>query len=86
MYYMYVLMSLDGRKTYVGITSDINRRLKEHNSGKEKSTKPYLPYKLLHLEEHETVRGARRREIYFKSTSRRREIRRLLRVFRQNGI
>ena len=77
-YWTYVLISLSKPKTYTGITSDINRRLKEHNSGKEKTTKPYLPYKLLHLEEHKTLRDARRREIYFKSTSGRRTIRRLL--------
>ncbi|MBZ0180937.1 MAG: GIY-YIG nuclease family protein, partial [Melioribacteraceae bacterium] len=38
-YFVYILTSLKDSKRYIGMTSDLNRRLKEHNSGKVKSTK-----------------------------------------------
>ena len=42
-YFVYVLESeIDGR-LYKGQTSDIEKRLTEHNSGKTKSTKGYKP-------------------------------------------
>ena len=41
--YVYVMISkLNGRK-YIGITSDLNNRWNEHNSGKTKSTKAFCP-------------------------------------------
>ena len=49
------------------MTSDIQNRLKEHNTGKQKSTKAYRPWKLLYLEEFSSRVEARNREKYFKS-------------------
>ncbi len=43
MYKVYILKSSDYPKTYVGITDNIDRRLKEHNSGKNFYTKRYKP-------------------------------------------
>ena len=86
MYYTYILISEDGARTYTGVTSDIDRRLKEHNSGKEKSTRPHLPYKVLYVESHETMTSARRKEVYFKSTSGRREIRQFLINYKQGRL
>ena len=39
----------------------------EHNSGKNKTTKPYLPFKIIYTEKVETRVDARKREKYFKS-------------------
>jgi putative endonuclease len=59
--------SIDGR-IYVGFTKDIEKRLKEHNSGKTKSTKGYRPWSLLYTEELIGTREeAREKEKYFKS-------------------
>jgi len=42
MYYVYVLKSeVDGR-LYKGLTENLEIRLKQHNSGKSKSTKGFL--------------------------------------------
>ena len=49
------------------MTSDIQNRLKEHNTGKQKSTKAYRTWKLLYLEEFSFRVEARNREKYFKS-------------------
>ena len=49
-YFVYILESeIDGR-LYKGQTSDLDKRLQEHNSGKTKSTKGYIPWKLVHFE------------------------------------
>ena len=69
MYNVYILKSeIDGR-LYKGITNDLRRRLKEHNSGKHKSTKGYKPWKLVYSEEVKDRMEAREREKYFKSGS-----------------
>ncbi|HLC83846.1 MAG TPA: GIY-YIG nuclease family protein [Bacteroidia bacterium] len=47
MYYVYILQSELNDSFYKGCTNDLERRLIEHNSGKEKSTKRYLPWKLV---------------------------------------
>lgn len=46
MFYVYILQSLKDLRTYVGYSSDIERRIKEHNSGRVKSTKHRKPFKL----------------------------------------
>ncbi len=67
MYLVYALRSkVDGR-IYVGFTSDLERRIKEHNSGKTKSTKGYIPWELLYKEEVTDRNEARKKEKYFKS-------------------
>ncbi|MBP6000780.1 MAG: GIY-YIG nuclease family protein [Flavobacterium sp.] len=68
-YFVYILESeIDGR-LYKGQTSDIDKRIKEHNSGKTKSTKGYKPWKLVYFEIFETRDEAVHREKYFKTGS-----------------
>ena len=57
---------------YVGMTSDENRRLKEHNSGQVKSTKSKCPWEIIYIEEFDTLAEARKREKYLKSAAGRR--------------
>jgi putative endonuclease len=49
------------------MTNNLEKRIKEHNNGYEKTTKPYTPFKLIYKEELETRPEARIREKYFKS-------------------
>ena len=67
MFYTYALCSLERNYIYVGITSDIERRLTEHNSGKNKTTKPYRPFVLIFQKEFKTRLGARTEEKRLKS-------------------
>ena len=67
MYYVYVIRSKEKGIDYVGMTVDLGRRLKEHNSGKTKSTKGYKPWKMIHSEVFEERQSARKREKYLKS-------------------
>ena len=72
MYYVYVLYSVSFDRQYVGMTDDMNRRLVEHNSGKNQSTKAYKPWSLIYNELFDNRDAARIREKYLKSAAGRR--------------
>jgi len=67
MFYSYVLKSLKDGKRYSGVTSNVKRRLGNHNEGKVSSTKPRRPLELVHFEKFNSFEEARKRELYFKS-------------------
>jgi putative endonuclease len=67
MFSVYAIKSQIDSRIYVGFTSNVTRRLQEHNSGKTKSTKGFKPWKLIYSEECETRVEARKREKYLKS-------------------
>ena len=67
MFCVYVLKSLKKERRYVGMTKHLDRRLKEHNEGKNRSTKGFAPFELVHVEEFEERTEARKREKYLKS-------------------
>jgi len=67
MYFIYAISSLERNYIYVGLTDDIERRISEHNGGKNKTTKPYLPFILIYTEEFTTRAEAREKEKYYKS-------------------
>jgi putative endonuclease len=69
MYFVYVLQSEKDGRLYKGFTEDLKRRIKEHNNGKNKSTKGYIPWKLIYFEEVKSRLEAREREKFFKSGS-----------------
>ena len=64
---VYVLRSEQDGRFYVGMSSDVEKRIIAHNSGRTKSTKGYRPWKLIHLEDHAERILARKREKYLKS-------------------
>ena len=72
MFYVYVIYSEQHRRFYKGMTADLPNRLDEHNSGKMKSTKAFLPWILVYSETFESRIDARLREKYFKSAAGRR--------------
>ncbi len=78
MAFVYILKSLSADKTYVGSTTDIVRRLAEHNHGKSTFTKTFLPWELVHKEEFADLAEARKREKYFKTSSGRKVLKKLL--------
>ncbi|BDQ01520.1 GIY-YIG nuclease family protein [Ignavibacterium sp.] len=67
MIYVYALKSKIRNYIYVGMTSDINDRMRRHNSGYEKTTRSYRPFELIYLEEFENRQEARIKEKYLKS-------------------
>ena len=66
-YTVYVLSSLVAKKSYVGFTNDLERRIHEHNSGRSYFTKQYKPWKIIYTEIFDSLEKARKREKYLKS-------------------
>lgn len=66
-YYFYALRSEKDGTIYKGILDNLSKREKEHNQGKNKSTKSKLPWKLFYVEICDNRGMAREREIYYKS-------------------
>lgn len=62
MHYVYLLKSEKTRWLYVGYTSNLTKRLNEHNSGKNYSTKKYLPVRLIYYESYASKLDAIERE------------------------
>ncbi|MFA6469103.1 MAG: GIY-YIG nuclease family protein [Bacteroidota bacterium] len=66
-YCIYILKSLSQDRYYIGQTSNLPNRLKEHNSGKVFSTKPFRPWSIIHYETFPTRTEAIKREHFLKS-------------------
>lgn len=69
MYYFYILQSLKNKKLYLGFTPNLKVRLKSHNAGENKATKPNIPYELLSYTAFKNEKDAIRCEKYFKTTA-----------------
>ncbi|MDP3740841.1 MAG: GIY-YIG nuclease family protein [bacterium] len=68
MWYVYVLESKKNKRLYTGSTSDLKRRLSEHNSKKGgEYTSRAGPYKLIFYEAYIDKRDAVKAELFFKS-------------------
>ena len=66
-YYVYVLKSIRDRNYYVGQTSNVEERVKLHNSGKVKSTKHRKPFVLVYYEACLSRKDSVKRELYLKT-------------------
>ena len=75
MHTVYVLYSDQQDRLYIGMTSDLTRRIRDHNAGYNESTKAYVPWRLIHTEEFIDRVTAREKEKKLKTTSGRRYIR-----------
>jgi putative endonuclease len=73
-YKIYILYSDQHKKTYVGFSEDISKRLEKHNAGKVTSTKNFRPWRIVFEEEVDDYKDARKRELYYKSAAGRRKI------------
>lgn len=67
MFYVYILRSKESGRWYTGCTSDLRKRLIEHNSGKSKYTKSSGPYELIYYEACLNEKDAFIREKYLKT-------------------
>jgi len=68
-YYVYAISSTTKKYIYVGQTNNLERRVRQHQSGKEKTTRDYRPFKVILTEKHLNRVDARVREKYYKSGS-----------------
>lgn len=65
-YVVYILSSLKDQSYYVGYTSDVIKRLAQHNTGKSRYTKGHRPYQVVYTESFPTKAEAEKRESYIK--------------------
>lgn len=82
MFSTYILKSLNNSSYYIGSCKNIKTRLELHNKGLVRSTKRYVPWQLMHIEEYKTLSEARRREMQIKSWKKRSAIEKLFKDFK----
>lgn len=81
MWYVYLLFSKKTKLWYTGSTSNMRKRILRHNSGKNKSTKHGIPWKLIYCEVALNKEDARAREKYLKSGMGKRYLKNRLKFF-----
>ncbi|MGC4022924.1 MAG: GIY-YIG nuclease family protein [Cyclobacteriaceae bacterium] len=67
MFFVYAIRSKVKNYIYVGLTENLERRISQHNSGYERTTRPYLPFEIIFSESFKTRVEARVKEKYLKS-------------------
>lgn len=70
MNYTYILKSKKDSQLYLGSTTDLRKRFKEHNDGKVFSTKARRPFEIVYYEAYKSKKDARNRESNLKLRSR----------------
>lgn len=76
--FLYALRNLVNSELYVGISQDVDKRIKEHNQGKNRYTKAFIPWSVFYTEPHQDYVSARKREKYFKNASGKKYLRKIL--------
>ena len=67
MYYVYVLKSFKTNQLYIGFSTDLKKRVEDHNNGKSIYTKKYIPWELIYYESYKSETDARMRESQLKN-------------------
>ncbi|MEK7503722.1 MAG: GIY-YIG nuclease family protein [Patescibacteria group bacterium] len=80
MFYVYILKSERNGKLYKGLTNDLKRRVKEHNSGNSEFTRNNGPWKLIYYEAFVSEKDARKEELFLKSGKGKERIKYLLTI------
>ncbi|MFA4880493.1 MAG: GIY-YIG nuclease family protein [Candidatus Doudnabacteria bacterium] len=80
-YYNYIIQSTKNGDLYAGYTTDLRKRLKEHNQGLNKSTRPYKPWQPIYFEACLNEEDAKRREHYLKTSQGQRLLKRRLKEY-----
>lgn len=82
MYYVYIIQSIKKPDwLYKGSTSDLRKRVNEHNKRKNFSTAPYAPFKLIYYEAYLLKSDTEAREKYLKTSMGKRVIKKQLANF-----
>ena len=82
MWYVYILYSVTGGKTYTGYTNDVGRRIFEHNVSETRGfTLRYRPWTLIRKEQYSTKPEAMVREKFLKTGRGREDIKTFVKQF-----
>jgi putative endonuclease len=74
MFQVYILQSLKDGRTYTGYATDANVRLVDHNFGRVDATKNRRPLEIIFTEDVNSLKDAKKRELYWKSGAGRRKL------------
>jgi putative endonuclease len=76
MYYTVYILECSDKTLYTGYTTDLERRIKNHNTGKAgaKYTRSRRPVKLVYSQNFKTLSPALKREIAIKKLSRKEKL------------
>jgi putative endonuclease len=83
MFYVYILRSDSDYGLYIGFSTDLRRRIKEHQEGKAFATSFRGPWRLIYYEAYLEEADALGRERYLKSGGGRRFLKNQLRNYLQ---
>ncbi len=75
---VYILFCEKDNMLYTGFTSDLQRRLREHQNGESSNTAKRRPVKLIFCEYYLFKEDAMKREHYFKTTAGKKAIKMML--------
>ncbi len=81
-YFVYILQSESDHSFYIGYTSDLNRRLEEHNSGHTRYTSHKRPWAVAYDEEFNSKTDALKREKFLKKQKNRTFYQKLIDTFK----
>ena len=77
-YFVYILISQKDQLLYIGYSSNLEKRISDHNNGSVKSTACRRPLQLIFCEGYLYKEDALKREAYFKTTAGKKAIRLML--------
>lgn len=77
--YVYVIQSQKNQRYYIGSSTDVPARLKQHNHGQVQSTRYNRPYALVFYQEFENVKIAQQIERRLKNLKRKDYIEKIIR-------
>ncbi len=81
MHYVYILQSANDGNLYTGYTTNLRQRFADHNAGNASSTHDRRPLQLIYYEAYLLAKDAKARELFLKSGSGKRFIRKQLRHY-----
>lgn len=75
-YYVYILANTSRKVLYIGVTSNLDQRVDQHNSNEDKNsfTNKYNVHDLIYFEEFSDIKEAIKREKQLKGWSRSKKI------------
>jgi putative endonuclease len=79
-HWIYILKSKKNGSLYTGHSTDLDDRLRRHNSGECSHTKKFIPWEIIYREEVGTKSQAAKKELFYKSGAGRRVLKDLLKI------
>ena len=76
-FYIYAIVSLIDNRIYVGMSQNVEQRIREHNAGKVSSTKHFVPWVNFFTQFAGNATEAGKLEKYYKSAAGKRRLRKI---------